>query len=134
MLPILGALLPVIGSVLDRLIPDEAGKAKAIAEMEMALIDASNKGLLAQIDVNKVEAAHRSIFVAGWRPFVGWCCGFALAWFFVVAPLLTFLGSWLGYPVPPMPVFDMDSLLTVLMGMLGLGAMRSVEKIKGVSK
>ena len=134
MLPILGALLPVIGSVLDRLIPDEAGKAKAKAEMERALIDASNQGLLAQIDVNKVEAAHRSIFVAGWRPFVGWCCGFALAWFFVVAPLLTFAGSWSGYPVPPMPAFDMDSLLTVLMGMLGLGAMRSVEKIKGVSK
>ena len=134
MLPILGALLPVIGSVLDRLIPDEAGKAKAKAEMERALIDASNQGLLAQIDVNKVEAASRSTFVAGWRPFVGWSCGFALAWFFVVAPLLTFLGSWLGYPVPPMPVFDMDSLLTILMGMLGLGAMRSFEKVKGVSK
>tara|TARA_R110000765_G_scaffold282317_1_gene379458 strand:- start:80 stop:484 length:405 start_codon:yes stop_codon:yes gene_type:complete len=134
MLPIIGALLPVITTVLDRLIPDEAGKAKAIAEMEMALIDASNKGLLAQIDVNKVEAASRSTFVAGWRPFVGWSCGFALAWFFVVAPLLTFLGSWLGYPVPPMPVFDMDSLLTILMGMLGLGAMRSFEKVKGVSK
>lgn len=134
MLPILGAVLPVIGTVLDRLIPDEAAKAKAKAEMEAALLDAANKGMLAQLDVNKVEAAHRSVFVAGWRPFVGWTCGAALCWHFVLQDLIVFAAAWAGRPVPLLPELDTDTLLTVLLGMLGLGGLRSFEKVKGVTK
>jgi len=134
MLPILGAVLPVIGTVLDRLIPDDAARAKAKVEMEAALLDAANKGMLAQLDVNKVEAAHRSVFVAGWRPFVGWTCGAALCWHFVLQDLIVFAAAWAGYPVPLLPELDTDTLLTVLLGMLGLGGLRSFEKVKGVTK
>jgi hypothetical protein len=134
MLPILGAVLPVIGTVLDRLIPDDAARAKAKVEMEAALLDAANKGMLAQLDVNKVEAAHRSVFVAGWRPFVGWTCGAALCWHFVLQDLIVFAAAWAGHPVPLLPELDTDTLLTVLLGMLGLGGLRSFEKVKGVTK
>ena len=134
MLPILGALLPVIGTVLDRVIPDEAGKEKAKLEMQAAIMDAANKGMLAQIDVNKTEAAHRSIFVAGWRPFVGWTCGAALCWHFVLQDLIVFAAAWAGQPAPALPKLDTDTLLTVLLGMLGLGGLRSFEKVRGVTK
>lgn len=134
MLPILGALLPVIGSVIDRLIPDEAGKAKAKLEMQAAIMDAANKGMLAQLDVNKTEAAHRSVYVAGWRPFVGYTCGAALCWHFVLQDLIVFATAWAGHPAPALPKLDTDTLLTVLLGMLGLGGLRSFEKVKGVTK
>lgn len=134
MLPILGALLPVIGTVLDRVIPDEAAKERAKMEMQAALMDAANKGMLAQIDVNKAEAAHRTVFVAGWRPFVGWTCGAALCWHFVLQDLILFAGAWAGHSVPNLPQLDTETLLTVLLGMLGLGGLRSFEKIRGVTK
>jgi hypothetical protein len=87
-----------------------------------------------QIEINKTEAAHRSIFVAGWRPFIGWTCGAALAWHFIISPFVVFIAVLVGYDLPELPAFDMGSLMTVLMGMLGLGTMRSFEKHKGVSK
>ena len=134
MLPILGALMPVIGTVLDRVIPDEAAKDKAKLEMQAAIMDAANKGMLAQIDVNKVEAAHRSIFVAGWRPFVGWTCGAALCWHFVFQDLILFASAWAGHPMAALPELYTDTLLTVLLSMLGLGGLRSFEKVRGVTK
>ena len=87
-----------------------------------------------QLEINKAEASHRSIFVAGWRPFVGWTCGVALAWHFVLAPFIIFGSAYAGVPLPELPQFDMSSLLTVLMGMLGLGGLRSFEKVKGLTK
>jgi hypothetical protein len=87
-----------------------------------------------QLEINKAEAQHRSIFVAGWRPFVGWTCGVALAWHFVLAPFVIFASAYAGVALPDLPQFDMSSLLTVLMGMLGLGGMRSFEKMKGLTK
>ena len=89
---------------------------------------------MGQLEVNKSEAQHRSIFVAGWRPFIGWTCGIALMAHFVLFPATDFVVAYMGYEIPPMPAFDMDSLMTVLLGMLGLGGMRSFEKFKGVSK
>ena len=79
-------------------------------------------------------AQHRSIFVAGWRPFVGWTCGIALAWHFVLAPLTMFVCAYIGVTIPELPTFDVSSLLTVLMGMLGLGGLRTFEKTKGIAK
>ena len=87
-----------------------------------------------QIQINKTEAAHKSMFVAGWRPFVGWTCGVALAWHFVGQPLAVFVVAYSGIEAPPLPVFEMQSLLTVLLGMLGLGGLRTFEKTKGVSR
>jgi hypothetical protein len=87
-----------------------------------------------QLEINKAEAQHRSIFVAGWRPFLGWCLSFAMAWHFVLAPMTMFVAGWTGATIPELPVFDMDSLMTVLLGMLGLGGLRSFEKYKGLTK
>jgi len=83
-----------------------------------------------QAKINEQEAQHRSIFVAGWRPFIGWICGVALAYNFVLRDLIIFA---MGKDFVP-PALQMDHLMTVLMGMLGLGAFRTYEKIKNVSK
>lgn len=83
-----------------------------------------------QTKINEAEAQHRSVFVAGWRPFIGWVCGIALAYNFVLRDLIIFA---MGNDFAP-PALQMDHLMTVLMGMLGLGAFRTYEKIKNVSK
>lgn len=83
-----------------------------------------------QTKINEAEAQHRSVFVAGWRPFIGWVCGIALAYNFVLRDLIIFV---VGEDAVP-PALQMDHLMTVLMGMLGLGAFRTYEKIKNVSK
>lgn len=83
-----------------------------------------------QTKINEAEAQHRSVFVAGWRPFIGWVCGIALAYNFVLRDLIIFV---IGSDKVP-PALQMDHLMTVLMGMLGLGAFRTYEKIKNVSK
>ena len=115
--------------VLDKFIPDPELKAKMEAELRKGLLDA-DKG---QMEVNKVEAAHRSIFVAGWRPFIGWVCGSAFAMHFVIIPVMQVVAIYADF-APPVLSFDMESLLTVMMGMLGLGGMRTYEKMKGVAK
>lgn len=84
-----------------------------------------------QIDVNKAEASNQSIFVAGWRPFVGWVCGAAFGWTFVIGPLLSFTLSAFKMSVT-LPQLDLSQLSPVLMGMLGLGVMRTVEKVNGL--
>jgi hypothetical protein len=87
-----------------------------------------------QIEINKISAAHKSMFVAGWRPFVGWSCGVAMAWHFVGQPIAVFVIAYAGVETPPLPVFEMESLLTVLFGMLGLGSLRTYEKTKQVAR
>lgn len=131
----LSALFPII----DRLVPDPKAKQNAQAELirmqhagELAELEARLKVTLGQLDVNKAEALHKSMFVAGWRPWIGWVCGTGFAFQFVVRPLLCWLSGAQGWPMPP--ELDMGDLLTVLAGMLGLGAMRTTEKIKGVTR
>ena len=82
-----------------------------------------------QSEINKVEAQHRTIFVAGWRPFIGWVCGFALAYNFVLRDLLI----WFVGPEQVPPALQMEHLMTVLVGMLGLGGMRTFEKLNNKS-
>ena len=88
-----------------------------------------NELIQIQTKINEIEARHRSVFVAGWRPFVGWTCGIALCYHFVLQPFLLFLVYSFGYQVD-LPVFDMSTLTTILLGLLGLGGMRSFEKVK----
>ena len=114
--------------VLDKFIPDPAAKALAEAELRDSLQEWDAQ----QNMVNEVEAAHRTVFVAGWRPFIGWVCGMAFAYHFVLQPLLVFLLAIYGANVN-LPEFDMSVLTTVLMGMLGLGGLRTFEKIKGAA-
>ena len=101
----------------------EAIKGKEIdPEKALKLIEIQN-------EVNKIEAQHRSIFVAGWRPFIGWVCGLALLYNFIIRDLV----AWVSPGIMP-PALQMEHLLTVLMGMLGLGGLRTFEKLKDKSK
>ena len=115
--------------VLDKFIPDPEAKAKAEGELRDALLGWDNH----QTDVNRAEAQSTSLFVAGWRPFIGWTCGAAFAYHYVVQPLLVFLAALDGMPLA-LPNFSMDSLMTILLGMLGLGGLRTYEKFKGVAR
>lgn len=130
----LQTLIAPVAGLLDKFIEDKDQKAQLahdIATMAERHMHEANMG---QIEINKAEAQHRSMFVAGWRPFLGWGLSFAMLWHFVLAPVTIFGFAYAGMPAPDLPVFDMDSLMTVLLGMLGLGGLRTVEKLKGKTK
>jgi hypothetical protein len=129
---VVAALLPTVNDLIDRFIPNASEAAKARVEMEKALIEAIAQQNIAQTEVNKIEAASSSLFVAGWRPFIGWVCGIAFAYHFIALPVLLFVAALSGEKIDA-PLFDMDALFTVLMGMLGLGGLRTFEKFKGVA-
>jgi len=131
----LGAVAGVVGKVLDRIIPDPAQKAAAALKLaELAqngeLARMANETALAQgqMEVNKIEAGG-DWFRAGWRPFVGWICGGGLGIQFVIAPLVAWGSALVGHPTT-MPPLDLGTLMTLLFGMLGLGAYRTYEKVK----
>lgn len=131
-------LIPILGGLLDKLFPDPQAAAAAKLQVmqmaqtgELAQLTADTNLALGQVEINKVEAASPSLFVAGWRPFVGWICGFAFAFKFVLGPLVAMLLTAAGYPVV-LPVMDFTEMSTILLGMLGLGALRTVEKVKKV--
>jgi len=122
-------LIGPVSDIVGKLVPDKDLKAKLNHELKTEL----HKANMAQIEINKIEAGHRSLFVAGWRPFVGWTCGIAMLYHFLLQPIIIFGLSAAGLSFD-LPTFDMGSLMTVLMGMLGLGGLRTFEKTKGVSK
>lgn len=126
--PVLG----LIGNVLERWFPDPAEKAKAEAAFLAMTQEQEFRKIIAQLEVNAKEAASPHMFVAGWRPAVGWCSAFGFLYAAVGQPLLSWAAVSHGWPPPP-PI-DTELLLYVLGGMLGLGALRSVEKIKGATK
>jgi|TARA_B100000424_G_scaffold271725_1_gene276228 hypothetical protein len=130
----LQALIGPVTGLLDKFIEDKDQKAKLAHDLATMAERHAQELAKGQLEINKQEAAHRSLFVAGWRPFVGWTCGVALAYHFVVAPLVLFAAAWFGAEIPELPTFDMEALLTVLMGMLGLGGLRTFEKYKGITK
>jgi len=115
--------------VIDKFIPDPALKLKMENELRKDLLAADK----AQMEVNKVEAGHRSIFVSGWRPAIGWTCASAFAMHFLIMPLIMVASIYLDF-TPPVIDFDMEALMSIMMGMLGIAGMRSYEKIKGVAK
>ena len=126
MLAAISALIGPISSLLDKVIPDKDLREKLSHEIATMAERHSQEQVMAQIEVNKVEAAHKSLFVAGWRPAIGWICGLALLYSTIISPIL---GIWVT-----VPDVDTSLLTTVLMGMLGLGAMRTFEKTQGVSR
>tara|TARA_R100000935_G_C2697155_1_gene108828 strand:+ start:119 stop:499 length:381 start_codon:yes stop_codon:yes gene_type:complete len=119
---------PVTG-ILDKFVEDKDLRAQLQHEMDMQLHNAN----LAQIEVNKAEAASSSLFKGGWRPFVGWTCGIALLYHFLLQPIIVFGLSAAGIEFI-LPEFDMGSLMTILMGMLGLGGLRTYEKKQDLTK
>jgi hypothetical protein len=118
--------MDLANSVISRIWPDKSEQEKQ--EMAGALVL-----LQGQLNVNQAEAGSSSLFVAGWRPFVGWTCGAAFAFKFVGGPVLVLVASYFGHPVT-LPEFDYSEMSTILLGMLGLGGLRTVEKIKGAAK
>jgi hypothetical protein len=125
-------LLGIGKTLIERVIPDPAARAAAIQRLE-ELHQAGDLQVIAnQADINKVEAASPNVFVSGWRPFIGWVCGSALAFQLVVGPLVVWGGALIGHPVA-LPAMQTELLTTLLVGMLGLGGMRTVEKLNGVA-
>jgi hypothetical protein len=126
--------------IIDKVIPDPAQKEAAKLELmkmqqagDFKLLDIQAASDFNQTEINKVEAASDSLFKSGWRPAIGWICGFALAYHFILQPFLAFVFATLHYDIN-LPMFNMDALNTLLMGMLGLGGMRSFDKMKGTTK
>jgi hypothetical protein len=126
-------LLPLVGDVLDRFFPDKEKAEQAKREIESRFTDHLAKIDLAQLEVNKEEAKSRNVFIAGWRPFIGWTCGLALCWTYILQPIAQFVLAQTGHLID-LPGLDMSAMMPVLLGMLGLGGLRSFEKFKGVSK
>ncbi len=122
--------IDLITAIVSRVWPDKTEQQKAQLAAAMAADENFTKLMTGQMEINAAEAANSSLFVSGWRPAVGWVCAFAFAWQFVALPILLFLTAILGHPIPA-PQFDFGTMSTVLMGMLGLGALRSYDKVKG---
>lgn len=146
-LPGVNAVLPTVADtvkiLVDRFVPDPQAKAQAEAELsrimlarEQAIAEAVTKQNESQSAVNLAEAQGNDKFSARWRPAIGWICGASMAWTYLVAPALTWVGSVVGvifgFPFPVPPTVPMDELWPVLIGLLGLGAMRTVERTAGV--
>ncbi len=126
---LIDSLLSIGTKIIDRVIPDKTAAAQAQAELVKMQVSGELEQLAGQLEVNKVEAAHSSLFVAGWRPFIGWVCGAALAYQFVIRPIVTWAVPSMGYTIAEMPGLD-DNLWELLTGMLGLGGLRTYEKVK----
>jgi len=131
---LVGNLIGPVTGLLDKVIEDKDQKAKLAHEIATMSDNHAQQALMGQLEINKAEAASGSLFKGGWRPFIGWVCGFAFAYHFVLQPLIVFGVTAAGVDMPELPSFDMGSLLTVMMGMLGLGGLRSVEKLKKIEK
>jgi hypothetical protein len=130
---IIGSILGTIGNVLDRVIPDKNKRAEAQEALQAALQSNEFQLAIEQIKVNAIEAQSESIFKSGWRPFIGWTCGTAFSLHFVIFPILNWFLVLFGSQAINIP-FDMQSLMYALGGLLGLGGMRTYEKMKGVTK
>ena len=136
----LSAALDVGKSLIEKIWPDPVKQSQEIRKLkelhqkgDLAALNAEVQLLLGQINVNATEASHKSIFVAGWRPFVGWVCGFGLLYASVIEPLMRFIATVNDY-TGTFPILDTTITMQVLLGMLGLGLMRTKEKEKGTHK
>ena len=116
-------------SLIDKFIPDPAKKIEAEAALRKDLQAWDQQ----QADINKEEAKHSNLFVSGWRPFIGWVCGASIAYTFLIVPLALYIGFLVGHPIPKPPVLD-GNLWELTTAMLGLGGLRTFEKIKGVAR
>lgn len=127
------ALLDVGGKVIDRLWPDPVQAATAKLELIKLQQSGELAAMAGQLDINKVEAASASVFVSGWRPFIGWVCGAACAWNWIGLKIALFAAAYFGHPLALTPA-DLSEMTPVLMGMLGIGGLRTIEKLNGVAK
>jgi hypothetical protein len=129
---ILGPILEVGKTLLDRFVPDPAAKREAEMEMLRMAAEGELKQVVAQLEINAREASHASIFVAGWRPAFGWCGAAGFLYATIGQPVLAWVGAIKGWPAPP--ELNLDLLWVVVTGLLGIGGLRTVEKLKAVTK
>jgi hypothetical protein len=123
----LGSIADLATTVVNKIWPDKSEQEREQLAAAVALVTG-------QLDVNKAEASNPNIFVSGWRPYIGWVCGSALTYHYIVRPLLPWICKMLGADAGEIPPLDMGDLITLLLGMLGLGGLRTFEKTKGVAK
>ena len=124
----------LVDTFIGKFVKDKDLAAKLQAEARSQEFQGDINLSLAQVSLNQTEAASKSIFVAGWRPFIGWICGFGLAYAFILSPLMQFAVVLAMETPPDFPVLDISELMPILLGMLGLGGLRTYEKVKGVSR
>ena len=128
----ISAALEIGNTLIQRIFPDPA----QAAEAKLKLLEMQQNGdlavMTAQTDTNKIEAASSSVFVAGWRPFVGWVCGCGLAYVAIIEPIARFIATMLGY-TGAFPPIDTTLTMQVLIGLLGMGGLRSLDKYNGVA-
>lgn len=125
----ISSIIEGVGKVAEHFVTTD--KEKMALELESRRIDQQND--MAQIGVNTMEAQSSSLFVSGWRPFVGWACGFSLVYVALLDPIARFVSQVIFNYVGPFPIIDTTITMQVLFGMLGLGGMRTWEKTKGVA-
>lgn len=135
-IPIIGDIFDTVGDLVGKIIPDKDLKRRLDHEFKMLedkMSERAHQEALAQMEVNKAEAQHKSIFVAGWRPFIGWVSGVGIAWTFMLAPFVEFVARLFGW-VGDMPSPDTGLLVSLVLAMLGSSGLRTYEKIKGVAR
>jgi len=128
-----GIIGPIIGPLLDR-IPNKNERDRAQEDIERKMLTALTSLVTGQLAINTKEAEHGSIFVAGWRPAIGWTCGFALAWSFIFEPIGSWVAFMFGVTMEGVPKIELGPLMSILLGMLGLGGLRTYEKSIGVAR
>lgn len=121
----LGAVSDLAGTVINKIWPDKSEAEKQQLAAAVSLVQS-------QLEVNKIEAANPSVFVSGWRPSVGWVCSAACAWNWIGLPIAKIGLLAYGHPLDLAPA-DLSEMMPVLMGLLGLGGLRTFEKVKGVA-
>ena len=127
------ALVGPVAGLLDKFIEDKDQKARLAHEVATMAENHAQELAKGQLEVNKVEAAHKSLFVSGWRPFIGWTCGLGMFGNFITIPFSNFVLALFGIDIV-IPLVPLETMMPVLMGMLGLGAMRSYEKKNSVHR
>ena len=121
----IGSVADLANTVIGKIWPDKT-------EAEKQQLAAAVMVIQGQLDINKAEAASPSIFVSGWRPAIGWVCGAACAWNWIGLPVALFVAGYTGHALSLAPA-DIMEMMPILLGMLGLGGLRTVEKINGVA-
>lgn len=129
----LNLLIGPITELLSKVIPDKTERERLAYEISTLAERQAHEQMMAQLEVNKTEAGHVSLYVAGWRPFIGWSCGIAMAFNYIGVPVVETVSVINGTPLTIDPL-DLEVMMPVLLGMLGLGGMRSYEKRNGVAR
>ncbi len=130
---VLNALIGPVTGLLDKFIEEKDQKAKLAQEVATMAENHAQEIAKGQMEINAVEAANSNVFVSGWRPFIGWTCGLGMFGNFITIPFSNFVLALFSIDIV-IPLVPLETMMPVLMGMLGLGAMRTYEKKSGVSK